>query len=70
MVERGYVRKFYLKLHQHQESLTVKLDPMTDPEKTDGVRRLVAIIAERILAAVPEARVARTNIKPFLHIDT
>ncbi len=69
VVERGFVKKFYAKLHQHEEGVTIKLDPLTDPEKTDGVRRLLGLFAERLLAAEPEAHVARTNIQPFIHME-
>lgn len=69
VVEQGFAKKFYVRLHQRDNSLTIKLDILTDPEKTDGVRRLLAIFAERILTAEPEARVVRTNIKSFLRAD-
>lgn len=69
VVEQGYPKKFYVRLHEHENSLTIKLDPLTDPEKTDGVRRLLAIFGERILTAEPEAHIVRTNIKPFLRIE-
>jgi len=69
VVEQGIARKFYVKMHQHEESLTIKLDPMTDPEKTDGIRRLLALFAERLLAAEPEAHITKTNIEEFLRLE-
>ncbi len=65
-VEGGYTRRFYVLLLQKEGSITIKLEPLTDPEKTDGTRRLLGLITERILTAEPEARIARTNIQDFL----
>jgi hypothetical protein len=67
VVESGYARKFFVRLYQRDKSLTLKLEPLTDPEKTDAVRRLLGIMTEGILIACPEARVLRSTISPFLH---
>jgi hypothetical protein len=66
VVERGFAKKFFVRLHQRPDEITIKLEPLTDPEKTDGVRRLLGMFAERILTAEPEARVTQTNIQAFL----
>ncbi len=70
VAERGFAKKFYVRLHQHEGSLTIKLDPLTDPEKTDGVRRLLGLFAESIRTAEPEARIARTNIQAFIRHES
>jgi len=62
-VEAGRKQPFYVKLSAHDRgSTTVRIDPMTHPERTDGVRALVAEIAARLLAATPGARVEKTNL--------
>jgi len=59
-------RKFLIEIDSREGSLTVHLYTLTDPEKTDGVRRLVAEVARRVCALDPAARIARTNLGPYL----
>jgi len=62
-VEAGRKQPFYVKIALHDRgSATVRIDPMTHPERSDGVRALVAEIAARLLAATPGARVDTTNL--------
>ena len=48
VVDRGHTQKFFIQLSAKQEGLTLRLEPLTDPEKTAGVRRAIALIAGRI----------------------
>jgi len=62
-IEAGRKQPFYVKIALHDRgSATVRIDPMTHPERSDGVRALVAEIAARLLAATPGARVDTTNL--------
>ena len=62
-IEAGRKQPFYVKLSAHDRgSTTVRLDPMTHPERSAGVRALVAEIAARLLASTPGARVEATNL--------
>jgi hypothetical protein len=62
-IEAGRKQPFYVKISLHDRgSATVRIDPMTHPERSDGVRALVAEIAARLLAATPGARVDTTNL--------
>jgi hypothetical protein len=63
-VEAGRKQPFYVKLSAHDRgTTTVRIDPMTHPERSDGVRALVAEIAARLLAFTPGARVEKTNLE-------
>lgn len=63
-VEAGRKQPFYVKIARHERgSATVRVDPMTHPERSEGVRALVAEIAARLLAATPGARVETTNLE-------
>jgi len=63
VVEAGRKQPFYVKIARHDRgSATVRIDPMTHPERSEGVRALVAEIAARLLAATPGARVETTNL--------
>ena len=62
-VEAGRKQPFYVKLSSHDRgTTTVRIDPMTHPERSEGVRALVAEIAARLLAVTPGARVETTNL--------
>lgn len=63
IVDRGYARKFFLSLRETEsDRLTIGTEPLTDPEKTNAVRRMIAIVAERILLAVPECRLEQNTL--------
>ncbi|HTO51803.1 MAG TPA: hypothetical protein VMR50_00335 [Myxococcota bacterium] len=63
-VEAGRKQPFYVKISLHDRgSATVRLDPMTHPERSEGVRALVAEVAARLLAATKGARVEKTNLE-------
>ena len=62
-VEAGRKQPFYVKLAVHDRgSATVRVDPMTHPERSDGVRDLVAQIGALLLRATPGGRVGATNL--------
>jgi hypothetical protein len=63
--QRGHTQKFFVQLAPKETELTVRLEPLTDPEKTPGVRRALALVAARV-AGVAGCRVARTNIEAYL----
>ena len=65
VVEAGHVQKFFIQLSPRHDGLTVRLEPLTDPEKTPGVRRAIARVAHG-LAAATGARYGNTNIEDDL----
>jgi len=50
VVDRGFTQKFFIQLAPRGNDLTVRLEPLSDPEKTAGVRAAIARVAERIVA--------------------
>jgi hypothetical protein len=71
VVEDGLPQNFYALLCQKPSSgssttITVRLDPMTDPQKTDGVKRLVALLGQRLKAQNSACRYGATNLTGFL----
>ena len=62
-IEAGRKQPFYVKISLHDRgSATVRLDPMTHPERSDGVRDLVAHVGALLLRATPGGRVGATNL--------
>ena len=65
VVEAGHTQKFFIQLAPRDNGLTVRLEPLTDPEKTPGVRRAIALVAQRLRLATG-ATYGRTNIQEYL----
>lgn len=66
VVEEGRSRTFFVQLSQKDRQITVRLLPETDPEKTDGVKRVMALIAKQLHQATTGSRFGKTNLQPFL----
>jgi hypothetical protein len=66
VVENGRTQVFFVHLSQGEGAITVRLLPATDPEKTDGVKRLLALIARQVLDQNPSCSYGKTNLQPFL----
>lgn len=63
VVEAGRKLPFYLKITSHDRgSVTVRIDPLTHPERSDGVRTLVARIGKELLDRNPGSRVGNSNV--------
>jgi hypothetical protein len=62
-VEAGRKLPFYILVSGHDRGgATVRVDPMTHPERSEGVQELVAHIGADLLARNPSARVRVTNL--------
>jgi len=44
----------------------VHLDALTDTEKTEGVKRLTAIVGQTLKAQHPDCRYGKTNLEKYL----
>lgn len=44
-IENNTNQSFFVELSQKKESLTVRLLPLTDPDKTPGVKMIMAMVA-------------------------
>lgn len=65
VVERAHTQKFFIVVAVRPGGLSVRLEPMTDPEKSPGVKRALAIVAERLRRATG-GRYGSTNIPEYL----
>ena len=70
VVEEGHPQSFYIRLSVDNQShrLTTRLDPATDPIKTRGVKRSVALVAESLLDCFRAAEVWRHNLRGYFEI--
>lgn len=65
VVDRGHPQRFFVALQAREDGVMVRLEPLTDPEKTAGVKRALALVADR-LRAESGGRYGATNIPEFL----
>ena len=66
VVEDGRAQAFFVQLAQKDRQITVRLLATTDPEKTVGVKRVIALIAKQLHEATVGSRVGQTNLQDFL----
>ena len=61
-------QSFYIMVMKKEDKTTIRLDPMTDPEKTDGVKIALALMAKRIqeIEKAHNLYVSKTNIQEFI----
>ncbi len=63
VIESGRKQPFYIKISAHDRgSATVRIDPLTHPERSEGVRELVAQIVAAVLRVSPGAKIGATNL--------
>jgi hypothetical protein len=65
VVDGRHTQKFFIQLTAREEGVMVRLEPMTDPEKSPAVKRALATVARRIRDACG-GRFGGTNIAEFL----
>lgn len=65
-IENGKNQNFFMQLSQKKSSLTIRLLPLTDPEKTKGVKTIMAAIAKQIKDANSEIVYGKNNLEDFL----
>lgn len=65
-IEDGKNQNFFVQLSQKNSSLTIRLLPMTDPEKTNGVKTIMAKIAKQIKDSNTGISYGKTNLQDFL----
>ena len=66
VVEERFSQTFYMIVLQSVNKITIRLDPLTDPEKNDGVKRLLAIIGHQLKTQDPTCRYVKHNLTGFL----
>jgi hypothetical protein len=61
-------QSFYIMVTNKEDKTTIRLDPITDPEKTDGVKIALALMAKRIqeMEEAHNLYVSKTNIQEFI----
>jgi hypothetical protein len=70
VVERGFHKQFFVRLRQSAPGeLAISIEPVGAPERSDGVKRLLGLVARTIMDSEPAMAVLRTNIGEFVRPD-
>ncbi|PIE33263.1 hypothetical protein CSA56_12385 [candidate division KSB3 bacterium] len=69
VVDDRIPQSFYIAISHKNGKLSVHLDALTDPEKNDGIRRLLALVAHQLKSQDPTCRYTTHNLDGFLPND-
>ena len=61
-------QEFLIEISTRQEKTTIRLYPGTDPEKTDGVKTAMALLAKQIINSHPDYEVTKTNLFDYIQL--
>ena len=59
-------QEFLIELSTRKEKTTIRLYPNTDPQKTDGVKTAMALLAKQIMDTYPDFKITKTNLSNYL----
>jgi hypothetical protein len=65
-IEDGKNQNFFIQLSSKGDAVTVPLLPLTDPEKSKGVKTLMGIIAKKIKDTNEDIYYGKTNLQDFI----
>lgn len=66
VIENQRPMSFYIMIMAKENQITIRLDPFTDPEKTFGVKKSLALIARKILEKGNDLKITKTNLQDFV----
>ena len=59
-------QEFFIEISTRKMKTTVRLYPGTDPEKTDGVKISMVLVAKQIMQHYPDFKISKTNLDDYL----
>ena len=61
--------EFFIQLMSGKDRTTIRLYPLTDPQKTDAVKQSLAIICFQIQHHYPDMKIIKKNLLDYLNND-
>lgn len=61
-------QEFFIEISTRKMKTTIRLYPGTDPEKTDGVKTSMALIAKQIMNYYSDFNITKTNLSDYLGV--
>ncbi|WP_455139489.1 hypothetical protein [Candidatus Hodarchaeum mangrovi] len=68
-VETGKNNSFFMMLNQRDDGIVVRISPITEIDKTDGVKMLLAQITKSILKSYDKVTLGKTNLEKYLEMN-
>ncbi|NND87164.1 MAG: hypothetical protein HKM23_07580 [Nitrosopumilus sp.] len=59
-------KEFFIELSTTKEKTTIRLHPLTDPEKTDSVKLSLAKLYSHIKSVYPDISITKTNLSDYV----
>ena len=66
LVIDGSNQEFFIEVLSSDSKTTIRLFPLTDPEKTDSVKNAMVLICKSIKKLYPDIPIGKTNLKDYL----
>ena len=66
VVERGFPKNFFARLSARSGEISIGLEKLATPERTDAVKRLLGLFAWKIMQVEPDMQVEKTNIEEMI----
>lgn len=66
VIENSTKNQFFAIINQRDDGVVVRIHPMIDVEKTNGVKRSLAEIGRQLLKNFEGTKIGKTNLSDFL----
>ena len=66
LVIDDFHQEFFIEVLSSDMKTTIRLFPITDPNKTDSVKISMVLIAKLILEEYPDLKITKTNLRDYL----
>ena len=67
-IEEGKKQPFFTLLNQRDDGVVVRIYPGSTVEKTDGVKQILVMLANQIVALFPSSEYGKTNLTEYLSL--
>lgn len=61
-VRSGFSQNYYVRAEQKGEAVTIRVDPNTNVEKNEGVKRSLVMVRDMVLPFSPQLVMEKTNL--------
>lgn len=65
-IEDGNKIGFLVLVGKREDGVVVRIYPEFDVEKTNGVKKILALLAKQLIEKFPELEIGKTNLQEFL----
>ena len=70
VIEGSKKTQFFTMISGREDGVVVRISPVVEVEKTHGVKKIIAVIANQLLGNFSELSIGETNLSEFLTEST